>query len=233
MWDQTPGSQPYQSNVDNFVIRWTGYFCAPASGNYTFSTGADDRSVIWLNNSDTHLCNTGNSGTVSLTQGQYYPITIGFQEWGGSDYIGVNVQGPSGSGLESNPYLPNSVLSYGTIMNTLTLGGLTGGVVRSTSTAAYSTSGANNLNTISPERSPTAANPRRPASRSTTACCPHQAQQLYRSHHGQQRHAANAQPGHRRKSCLRRRRHAGLARLHRRGRQPGRPYGQRRRRMVR
>ena len=118
MWDQTPGSQPYQSNVDNFVIRWTGFFVPPMNGSYTLSTNADDRSIIWLNNSNTQFCSSNNnqsSNTINnCVQGVPIPITIAFQEWGGDDYIGVNVQGPLGSGLESNPRLPNSVLEYAT-----------------------------------------------------------------------------------------------------------------------
>ena len=113
MWDQTTGSQPYQTNVDNFVVRWTGNFVAPLDGDYTFSTSdVDDRAAIWLDNSDAHTAPSGGSGIVHLSQGPH-PITIAFQEWGGNDHFNALVTGPAGSGL-SNTNIPNSVLDYAT-----------------------------------------------------------------------------------------------------------------------
>ena len=36
-------------SVDNFSVRWTGQVQAPVSGNYNFSTSADDGVRLWVN----------------------------------------------------------------------------------------------------------------------------------------------------------------------------------------
>lgn len=70
---------------DNFSVRWSGQVEAPASGSYTFTTTSDDGVRLWVNNQQlvnnwTDHGPTDNSGTITLTAGQKYPITIEFYE---------------------------------------------------------------------------------------------------------------------------------------------------------
>jgi PA14 domain len=61
--------------------RWTGFVEAPTTGTYTFYTTSDDGVRLWVNN--TPLINNWtdhypveDSGTITLTGGQRYPITL-------------------------------------------------------------------------------------------------------------------------------------------------------------
>ncbi len=102
---------PYNNDgADNFIASYTGYFYAPVAGNYQFQAGGDNRGELWLDNSDAERIYNGGTNTFYLTAGSH-PITIGFEEYGGGQNIYANVQGPAGSGLESNQNIPNSVLS--------------------------------------------------------------------------------------------------------------------------
>jgi hypothetical protein len=78
------------AGVENFSVRWSGHFLAPATATYTFRTISDDgvRLVIngspVINNWTTHGATT-NTGAVALTAGQLYPIVLEyFQSAGGS-----------------------------------------------------------------------------------------------------------------------------------------------------
>lgn len=71
------GSMP----SDGFSIRWTGKVQAVESGTYTFQTHSDDGVRLWVNG--TQLVNSwingGNqtrTGTISLTAGQQYTVTM-------------------------------------------------------------------------------------------------------------------------------------------------------------
>ncbi len=84
---------------DSFSIRWTGEVLAPATGTYTFFTQSDDGVRLWVNgtqlvNNWTDHASTENSGTISLTAGQRYPIRLEFYENGGFAVIELRWQGP-------------------------------------------------------------------------------------------------------------------------------------------
>lgn len=70
-----------------FSVKWTGYIQAPSTGTYTFYVNSNDGNRLWVNN--TQLTNrwsdgiSEQSGTISLTAGQQYPITLEF-------YQGIN-----------------------------------------------------------------------------------------------------------------------------------------------
>ena len=93
---------PYnQGSTVYWAAQYTGYFYAPTTGVYTFATNSDDDSRIWINagqaNPDTAIVANGvngqgwagagivqkTTGTVSLVAGQFYPITVGYDEGNG------------------------------------------------------------------------------------------------------------------------------------------------------
>ena len=109
---------PYPYNQGSSVYwaaSYTGYFYAATTGVYTFATNSDDDSRIWIGSSDAAVVANGNNGqgwagygivqnttgTVSLMGGQYYPITIGYDE------------GNGGYGLEAFVATPGNTLTVG------------------------------------------------------------------------------------------------------------------------
>jgi RHS repeat-associated protein len=100
-WDLgSPASNVIQP--DNFSARWTGYFVAPETGNYTFGTNADDDSAVWVNNTqivDNGCCSiVYGANSVSLTAGQAVPIRIQYKEYSGGARIQLWAKTPSQSG---------------------------------------------------------------------------------------------------------------------------------------
>ncbi|MBO0929396.1 PA14 domain-containing protein [Fibrella aquatilis] len=73
-------------SVDNFSIRWSGLVEAPVSGNYVFTTTADDGVRLWVNNNlvidnwNDHPPTTDNSQGISLVAGQKYAIRMEYYE---------------------------------------------------------------------------------------------------------------------------------------------------------
>jgi hypothetical protein len=70
-------------------FQWVGYFLAPTTGNYVFSTATDDGSLLWIgdnavsgytagnatvNNSGLHGIIVATGGNLTLTAGTYYPM---------------------------------------------------------------------------------------------------------------------------------------------------------------
>ena len=125
---------PYnQATSVYWAAKYTGFFYAPTTGTYTFATNSDDDSRLWINagqaNPDTAIVVNGNggqgwagagivqnvTGTVNLTGGQYYPITIGFEE-GNGGYGLEAFYAPPGSTLtvgQTGTFLPVSLLFTG------------------------------------------------------------------------------------------------------------------------
>ena len=70
---------------DGFSARWTGQVEITASGTYTFYTNSDDGVRLWVNgqqlvnNWTTHAA-TENSGSIALTAGQKYDVTLEYFE---------------------------------------------------------------------------------------------------------------------------------------------------------
>jgi hypothetical protein len=74
--------------ADNFMVRWTGEVEAPVTATYTFHTQTDDGVRLWVNNEQiidnwTDHSSTHDSGQITLTAGQRYPILLEFYENGG------------------------------------------------------------------------------------------------------------------------------------------------------
>ena len=98
-----------QSGATLFSIEWFGYFFAPTTGTYTFTTNSDDASYLWIGSSALVGYTPSNatvsngephpvqaiSGTVSLTAGTYYPIRVQYgQNMSGYDFY-MSFSGPS------------------------------------------------------------------------------------------------------------------------------------------
>lgn len=83
---------------NNFSAEWEGYYIAETAGNYKFGATADDDVSIYGNNSliySATCCGTGWSSTVTLTEGQIYPIKVKFVEYGGGAKVILKVELPS------------------------------------------------------------------------------------------------------------------------------------------
>jgi hypothetical protein len=113
-----PDIQSYSSYRDQYSWEWTGYFQAPYDGTYTFGTGSDDASYLWIGSTAVSGYTTGNAlinngglhgyrsvaNSIYLLAGVYYPIRIQFGENYGADAISVSVIGPQFIGIWGNGY---------------------------------------------------------------------------------------------------------------------------------
>lgn len=95
---------------EEFAIQFTGYIDIPIDGIYTFYTGSDDGSVLYIDNFSI-VENDGlhhwieRSGSVALSAGKHL-ITVGFFQGPGNKALEVSYSGP---GL-SKRLVPSSVL---------------------------------------------------------------------------------------------------------------------------
>ena len=93
---------PYNSTTaTNFEAVFTGQFNAPTAGSYTFDTGSDDGSMIFIDGNVVVNNNfvqpvTVRSGSVSLTQG-IHNIVIAFYQAAGGYGLYADVQVPNGT----------------------------------------------------------------------------------------------------------------------------------------
>jgi YVTN family beta-propeller protein len=75
--------------ADNFSVRWSGFVRPTATGSYRFRTSSDDGVRVWvngqliINNWADHAPTTNTSGSVSLTAGQRYAVTVEYYERSG------------------------------------------------------------------------------------------------------------------------------------------------------
>ncbi len=86
-WNSKPG--PGVSS-NQYSVRWTGYFEAPATGTYTFQTVSDDGVRLWINNAQVinnwtdHTATTNTAAPMNLLAGFRYPITMEYYDNTGS-----------------------------------------------------------------------------------------------------------------------------------------------------
>ncbi len=94
------GKEPYSGvGKTHYSIRYTGFLLAPASGNFTFTTAADDGARLTIDNK-TVINDQGPHitqevfGKMTLTKDKYYPFTLDYYngELGGD--ISLYWQGP-------------------------------------------------------------------------------------------------------------------------------------------
>lgn len=88
--------------------QWKGYFKASTNETYTFHLVNDDQAILWLGNAATasvltagsallqsNLTPTGNSASISLTSGSYYPIRIQYADGSGDRYFTSSFSTPT------------------------------------------------------------------------------------------------------------------------------------------
>ena len=102
---------PYNANATDFVAVYTGLFDATTTGSYTFDTGSDDGSMIFIDgnvvvNNNNFQGVTVTSGSVNLTAGEH-EIVIAYYQGVGGYGLYADVQTPGGT-LER---IPDSLLS--------------------------------------------------------------------------------------------------------------------------
>ncbi|MDQ0943159.1 PA14 domain-containing protein [Streptomyces sp. V1I1] len=101
-FDWGSGGATSGAPTDSFMVRWTGYFMPPTSGNYTFGSTADDGTRITVNNtqvlsnwSDSPGTNYGSA--IGLTAGVAVPVTFEYYENGGAATANLLVKTPDNS----------------------------------------------------------------------------------------------------------------------------------------
>lgn len=109
------GTAPYSGvSRTNYSIRFTGQILAPQSGEYTFTTAADDGAILTIADSvvisdpGPHLLQE-HSGKITLEKGKYYPFTLEYYngELGGSIWLGWELpDGKSSLVPAENLFLP-------------------------------------------------------------------------------------------------------------------------------
>jgi hypothetical protein len=87
-----------QPHEDNYAIRFTGYIWVPRDGLYTFTTGSDDGSLLWIGDelvvdSDGLHAYQEVAGDVALKAG-YHPLAVGFFNKTGGKLLSVFIEGP-------------------------------------------------------------------------------------------------------------------------------------------
>lgn len=99
----------------DFSARWTGYFVAPTTGNYTFGAKNDDYYKVTVNNTAAYEnpeCWTGapcyGTTQISLTAGQVVPIKVEF-----NDHIGWAMSKLFVKGAVSEQIVPKEWLHTG------------------------------------------------------------------------------------------------------------------------
>jgi RHS repeat-associated protein len=84
---------PPALGADYLVVRWEGYFQAPATGTYQFAGVHDDMLKVWVNNTQVYnvgCCsdvNWSQSTGVALSAGQRVPIKVELAEQSGLAYL--------------------------------------------------------------------------------------------------------------------------------------------------
>jgi hypothetical protein len=87
-------------NRDHFAVRWSGFFYAATSGQYTFYTTSDDGDRLWINNqpiiSDWRKHSVKEKfGNIYLDGGYWYPIKLEYFENTGVSEINLLYSGPN------------------------------------------------------------------------------------------------------------------------------------------
>jgi alpha-L-arabinofuranosidase len=109
------GTAPYKGvSRTNYSIRFSGQILAPQSGEYTFTTAADDGAILTIGDNvvisdpGPHLLEE-HSGKITLEKGKYYPFTLEYYngELGGSIWLGWELpDGKSSLVPTENLFLP-------------------------------------------------------------------------------------------------------------------------------
>lgn len=110
------GAPVPNSRSDNFMVRWTGFFTPPGTGQYTFHTIGDDGTRLFiggnkvLDNWVDQPPTDKTSDAVTLTGGVPKPITLEYYEHAGGAAVELRGNGP---GLDPNTAIPSQDLEPG------------------------------------------------------------------------------------------------------------------------
>jgi hypothetical protein len=95
-------------STNNISWEWLGYFRAPTTGTYTFTTVSDDASYVWVganavsnfttanatvNNGGLHAAQS-RSGTFAMTAGLFYAIRVQYGQGTGDAVMTLSFSGP-------------------------------------------------------------------------------------------------------------------------------------------
>ena len=112
-FDVTTLSTALTGSADSFGVRYTGAVNIASAGSYTFWTGSDDGSGLWIDGVQV-VSNDGdhsfveNSGTVSLSAG-YHTIEIRFYENGGTETLTANYSGADTASVKTSLFASANV----------------------------------------------------------------------------------------------------------------------------
>jgi autotransporter-associated beta strand protein len=132
---------------DNFIGVWTGVFFAPTAGTYTFDTGSDDGSMLFIDgnvvvNNNFYQGVTVRAGSVALTSGGHQ-IEVAFYQGNGGYGLFADVTGP-GIAMQR---IPSSLL--GVPIASLSLGSLAGSGTVTLNGGSFTAGGNNSSTTFS------------------------------------------------------------------------------------
>jgi hypothetical protein len=98
----------FASGSANISNQWLGYFKASTNETYSFFLENDDNAVLWLGNAATASVLTtgsavlksvtgrpGNTGSISLTSGSYYPMRLQYADGAGDRYFTSSFSTPT------------------------------------------------------------------------------------------------------------------------------------------
>ncbi len=120
-FDWAGGSPDPSIGADTFSVRWTGQVIPLYSQTYTFYTQSDDGVRLWVNNVQvvdnwTDHGSTENSGTIALTAGVKYDVTMEYYENGGQAVAKLSWSSAS----QAKQIIPSSQLCAGALTPTPT-----------------------------------------------------------------------------------------------------------------
>jgi len=90
----TNGGKPPGVSGNYFAVEYKGWFLAKASGSYTFYIYSDDAAEVWIGDTKVagrYFGSGSTSGQITLEADTWYPLMTRYQEFGGSDYLIVQV----------------------------------------------------------------------------------------------------------------------------------------------
>ena len=129
--DTVGGTKTANTSLDNFVIRFTNSITITTGGTYTFTSGSDDGSMVYIdttgsgtfttvvNNDGLHSYQEA-SGSITLAPGTY-SLRVDFCERGGQEDLKVWYQGADTGGLKTNLSDVGQVLANSTTTGTVSI----------------------------------------------------------------------------------------------------------------
>jgi cell division septation protein DedD len=120
-FDWAGGSPDPSVGSDTFSVRWTGQVIPLYSQTYAFYTQSDDGVRLWVNNVQivnnwTDHASTENSGTIALTAGVKYDVTMEYYENGGNAVAKLSWSSAS----QAKQIVPSAQLCAGALTPTAT-----------------------------------------------------------------------------------------------------------------